>query len=91
MGKILCSKPFWALLMLSFGNDWFWYLMMTGVPIYMNQILGFAISSTGLLAAVPYMASILGIILFGLAGDYLRRRQIMSVIGIRKSFLVFCE
>lgn len=88
---MIVSRPFWAFVLLSFGGDWFWLFLMTGVPKYMNQVLGFTIDRTSQLASIQYVANILGSILFGPLGDYLRRRQIMSVIGIRKSFVVFCE
>lgn len=83
--------PFWALLVLQFSNDWGLYFLITGVPKFMNQVLGFHISSTGLLASAPYVARTLGAIAFGALGDWMLQRGHLRVVQIRKGFCVFCE
>lgn len=88
---MLTSLPFWAALLLNFSNDWGLYFLMTAVPKFVNQVLGFRLDSTGLLAAVPYLAALLGNALFATVGDWVRGRDGVSVLGLRKGFLVICE
>lgn len=59
-----------------------------GVPLFINQVLGFKISSTGLLAALPYSVRFVCAILFGLCGDYVRSQRWMSLTAQRKAFCV---
>lgn len=85
------SAAFWALFLLQYSSDWGWYFLQTGVPKFMNQVLGYNISSTGVLAALPYMARTLGFALFGLLADYVQKRGFMSVVCMRKTFCVICK
>lgn len=55
------------------------------------KVLGFKLSNSGLVAALPLLASIGGVVVFGFVGDYVRNRKYMSVICIRKSNCVFCK
>lgn len=88
---MVASMPFWALLLMQFSSDWGVYFLMTGVPKFLSEVLGFQISSTGLLAALPYVARMLSAVLFGYAGDFVRARNMMSVMGIRRLFCLICE
>lgn len=89
--SILKSIPFWALLVLHFGNLWGLYFLLTASPNYMSNVLGFKLGKTGTLASLPHLARVICGIMFGQAGDYLRRNDILSVTTIRKSFTLFCK
>lgn len=38
IGELLCSIPFWALLILHYGNMWGFYFLLTGAPRFMNEV-----------------------------------------------------
>lgn len=89
--KILTSIPFWALLLLHYGNLWGLYFLLTASPKYMSEVLKFKLSSAGILSALPHLARVFFGLGFGEAGDYLRRNNVVSVTFIRKSFTIFCK
>lgn len=41
--SILRSVPFWALVVVHFGNAYGYYALMAGTPMYLSEIMGFAI------------------------------------------------
>ncbi|XP_055532908.1 sialin-like [Wyeomyia smithii] len=87
--KIMTSVPFLALLVLHFGNLWGLYFLITAAPKFMSEVLGFKLAKAGFLAALPYLARALAAFGFGSIGDYLRKKSIISVTAIRKSFCLF--
>lgn len=36
--SMLASPPFWALLMLQFGNMWGMYFLLSAAPKFMNEV-----------------------------------------------------
>lgn len=89
--RILTSIPFWALLLLHYGNLWGLYFLLTASPKYMSEVLKFKLSNAGFLSALPHLARVFFGLGFGEFGDYLRRNNIVSVTLIRKSFTIFCK
>ncbi|XP_044272677.1 putative inorganic phosphate cotransporter [Tribolium madens] len=88
--KMMCfSFPFWALAIAQFGNLWGLNLIITYAPKFMADTLGFDIKASAGLAALPYLARLLGSNIFGIIGDYMRKKDIMSVTKIRKFFIIF--
>lgn len=51
----------------------------------------FSITSTGLLASVPYLTRVPFAIMFGFIGDVLVKRKTMSTNAIRKVFSICCK
>ncbi|XP_063709262.1 sialin-like [Culicoides brevitarsis] len=86
---VLTSIPFWALIILHFGNNWGLYFLLTAAPKFMSEVLGFKLSKAGYLAALPYLARLLSGFVFGSVGDYVRSKKIMSVTANRKFFVIF--
>ncbi|KAF5291457.1 hypothetical protein FQR65_LT01768 [Abscondita terminalis] len=86
---IFTSIPFWALAILHFGNVWGLYLLLTAGPKYMSEVLGFNLSHSGVLAALPYLARSIAAFIFGYIGDKIRQKNVLSVTVTRKSFVTF--
>uniref|UniRef100_A0A336LRM6 CSON010445 protein n=1 Tax=Culicoides sonorensis TaxID=179676 RepID=A0A336LRM6_CULSO len=86
---VLTSIPFWALIILHFGNNWGLYFLLTAAPKFMNEVLGFDLTKAGFLAALPYLARLLSGFTFGSIGDYVRTKKVMSVTMMRKFFTIF--
>ncbi|CAH1103007.1 unnamed protein product [Psylliodes chrysocephalus] len=87
--QIALTVPFWALLVLHFGNLWGLFFLMTAGPNFMSSVLGFTLGHTGILAALPYLARLIFGILFGQLGDFILRKNFMTKTKIRKSFIFF--
>lgn len=85
------SVPFWAFVVLHYGNLWGLYFLLTAGPKFVAQVLGFDISKVGLIAGLPYISRMLMGFVFGSIGDILRKRKTLSVTTVRKSFIVFCK
>lgn len=83
--------PFWALSILHFGNLWCLFLLLINGPMYMKEALGFDIKNSGILSALPYLARLLFGIVFGMIGDYIKKRELLSVQFTRKFFCLFCR
>lgn len=90
-GKILTSIPFWALLILHYGNLWGLYFLITAAPMFLNTVLGFDLAHAGFLAALPYLARLIFGFMFGSIGDVVRGKNVLSITSIRKLFTISCE
>ncbi|TKR59502.1 hypothetical protein L596_029162 [Steinernema carpocapsae] len=55
---ILTCPSFWGLMAASFGDTVGYHMFRTYGPIYLNKVLGFDITDTGMLASIPYFLSI---------------------------------
>jgi len=84
--KILTSVPVWALAIAFFASDWGFYTIAVGIPLFMNDVLGFNTTNNGVLSAVSFLAAGL-IIPIGWFADWLRSPGRMSTNFVRK---VFC-
>lgn len=87
-GAILTSVPVWALFIGHFAGDWGAYMMMTSLPLYMNDILGFDLTSLGFLSSIPYIAYFIFINLGGLVADKLRNAGVLSTIWTRRLAMI---
>ncbi|XP_057653475.1 sialin-like [Diorhabda carinulata] len=86
---IFLTIPFWALLILHFGNLWGLFFLMTAGPNFLSSVLGFTLGHTGILASLPYLARLILGIIFGQIGDFIIRKHYMEKTTIRKSFILF--
>ncbi|XP_044253590.1 sialin-like [Tribolium madens] len=87
--NIFLSIPFWALIVLHFGNLWGLYFLMTAGPKFLSSVLGFNLGHTGILAALPYLARLIFGFIFGFIGDFIRQRKVLSTTVVRKGFILF--
>lgn len=88
---ILKSPPFWALFFLHFGHLWSFYFFLVAAPKYLNEVLKFDLTESGILASAPYLSRFICGFLFGLLSDYFIKHDILSVTSIRKYFSIFCK
>jgi MFS transporter, ACS family, solute carrier family 17 (sodium-dependent inorganic phosphate cotransporter), other len=89
--QLLTSMPFWALLLLQYGNLWGLYFLITAAPKFITEVLGFDIAEAGFLSSLPYLARFCAGFMFGSIGDCIRRKGVISTTFIRKSFCLFCK
>jgi len=83
--KILTSVPVWALAVAFFANVWGFYTLVSCIPLFMHDVLGFNMTKNGTLSAVPFLASCL-LIPSGLFADWLRAPGRLSTNAVRKIF-----
>ncbi|XP_063903804.1 sialin-like [Zophobas morio] len=87
--KIILSIPFWITTIAQFGNLWALNLILSYGPKYLSETLGFNLKASAGLAALPYLARLLTSQVFGIVGDYMRKKEVMSLVKIRKFFIIF--
>lgn len=64
---------------------------MTAGPNFLSTVLGFNLGHTGILAALPYLARLVFGFIFGLIGDFIRSKKLLSTNLVRKGFILFCK
>ncbi|XP_062375636.1 sialin [Sardina pilchardus] len=84
--SILTSLPLWAIVVAHFSYNWTFYTLLTLLPTYMNDILGFSIKQNGMLSALPYLGCWLLALLGGQLADYLRETCLVRTVVVRKVF-----
>lgn len=60
--------------------------MVTDLPKYMTDVLGFDVLKTGVMATLPYIVMWITSITFGIICDYCIKNQHLSVTNARKIF-----
>ncbi|XP_005811266.1 sialin [Xiphophorus maculatus] len=83
---IVTSMPLMAIVVAHFSYNWTFYTLLTLLPTYMNDILGFSIQQNGFLSALPYLGCALMAVLSGQVADYLRETCLYPTVIVRKSF-----
>ncbi|XP_053989030.1 sialin-like [Hylaeus volcanicus] len=86
---VVTSVPFLALLWAHFANMWGIYFIATNGPKYTLEVLGFNMKSGGFITGLPYIARLGAGVVFAAAGDYVRRKNILTLGWIRKIFMLF--
>ncbi|XP_022105784.1 sialin-like [Acanthaster planci] len=84
--SILTSPCVWAVVIAHFCNNWGFYTLLTNLPTYLKVVLGFDISESGFLAAVPYLVFWCIVLGGGQIADFLRMRGILTTTTTRKLF-----
>ncbi|KRY57411.1 Sialin, partial [Trichinella britovi] len=82
--ELITSKAVWAIIAVHTTENWGFYTMLTYLPAYMNDVLGFKLESTGFTSALPYLA--MGILLQvgGYLADYINSKKIITLELLRK-------
>ena len=85
--KILTSRPVWALAVAYFAEIWGYYTMSSCIPLFVHDVLGFNMTSNGVLSAVIFLSGLL-LVPFGWLSDWLRSPGRLTNNVVRKSFCV---
>ncbi|XP_078683741.1 sialin-like [Branchiostoma floridae x Branchiostoma belcheri] len=85
---VLTSLPVWALIVGQFSSLWGTYLLLTQLPNYMKNVLGFNIRTNGLLSALPPLLAMISMMLSSFLADYLIKRETIHKVWIRRSFVI---
>ena len=86
--KILTSIPVWANAVAHFTFYWVWFFVLTELPSYYTDVLGFSLGDSANISILVYVASFPGQIVSGFLSDFLVNRG-MSVVNSRRLVLRF--
>ncbi|CAH1104152.1 unnamed protein product [Psylliodes chrysocephalus] len=84
--KMIWNAPFFAVYFAQIGQFFSALVLLLETPTYLNKVMKFDIESNGFLSAVPYIVSIIVMIVCGYIGDYLINHDILPIIWSRKLF-----
>ena len=83
MRQFLRNKALWAIIVAHFCNNWTLYVILSWLPKFVNDGLGVAFASVGLIAMLPHFTSFLCLNIAGNIADRLIQRG-LSVTFVRK-------
>ena len=83
MRQFLRNKALWAIVVAHFCNNWTLYVILSWLPKFVNDGLGVAFASVGLIAMLPHLTSFLCLNIAGNIADRLIQRG-LSVTFVRK-------
>ncbi len=81
---LLTNGPLWAITVAHFANNWTLYVVLSWLPIYVNEGLGVDFKSVGYIAMLPHIASLLFLNIIGNLTDRILRRG-YNVTHVRKT------
>ncbi|CAG0913240.1 unnamed protein product [Notodromas monacha] len=84
--RILTSPPFWAILIAHCGQNWGFYTLLTQLPSYVKNVLGFDVQQSGFISSLPYLCLYVVSIFGGLAADAIRAKGLLSTTATRKLY-----
>ncbi|KAK1426840.1 hypothetical protein QVD17_15520 [Tagetes erecta] len=82
-GLILSKAPVWALITCHFCHNWGTFILLTWMPTYYNQVLGFNLTESGLFCVLPWLTMAFSANLGGWIADTLVSKG-YSVTTVRK-------
>ncbi|XP_049792910.1 vesicular glutamate transporter 1-like isoform X1 [Schistocerca nitens] len=82
--RFLTSLPVWAIMIAHFSENWGFYTLLTELPTFMKEQLGFDLQSAGLLGSLPYL--VMGTVVQGggCLADWLRAGGQLTTTQVRK-------
>lgn len=83
---LLLSIPVWGMILGEIGHAIIYFLVITNFPKYMNDVLKYDIKQTGLAMSAPFMVFFVTAFVSGFSADFLIKRDIISVLNVRKWF-----
>lgn len=76
--EIFKSVPNWAIIVAHFCQNWLWYMLLTDLPLYFQQILNFDIQENGILSALPFVCAFVFHLTAGFVADHLRKHHLTT-------------
>ena len=86
--ELLRYKQTWSIVLARFLVDPVWWLYITWLPLFLNQVHGFDLKQIGLFAWVPYVAADAGSLFGGWLSGFLINKG-WSVNSARKAVIAF--
>lgn len=74
-----------CLLLSNWVFGWIGYMLLTELPSFLNDELGYDIESSGLLSIAPFLANLISVIIFARIFDHLQANKGWTIRGIRQT------
>lgn len=84
--SMMTSPAVWAIIVAHFAENWGFYTLLTGLPMFMKDILGYKLDQAGFLAAVPYLLMAVIVQSAGVLADFARTKGRLTTTQVRKLF-----
>lgn len=81
--ELLTKRPTYAIIIAHTVHCWGYFVLLTWLPTYFNQQLGFDLAASSFLSILPWLAMFISANVSGVIADSLRARG-MSITMIRK-------
>ncbi|XP_074644338.1 vesicular glutamate transporter 2-like [Tubulanus polymorphus] len=88
--RIFTSPATIAIIILDMCIKWSYYLMLTSLPMYLDDTHRFKLEKTGWLSAFPYIVLFISAVLSGQVADVLISREYLSRTKTSKLFCILC-
>ncbi|XP_037041617.1 putative inorganic phosphate cotransporter isoform X1 [Bradysia coprophila] len=88
---LLTSPPVLALICTQACHDFSFYIILSDLPKYMNDVLHVSIKDNGLYSSIPHMFRILSTFIFGYINDWITSTACLSMTNTRKLFVVIAS
>ena len=83
---MLTSRPVWAIIIAHFTENWGFYTLLTCLPMFLRDVLGYSLDTAGFLASFPYTLMAMVVQVSGYLADTIRADGKLSTTHIRKLF-----
>ena len=83
---MLTSRPVWAIIIAHFTENWGFYTLLTCLPMFLRDVLGYSLDTAGFLASFPYILMAMVVQVSGYLADTIRADGKLSTTHIRKLF-----
>lgn len=84
--KIITSMPVYAVSVAHFAYSWGYYTLLTHLPSYMKDIVGYDLSKSGFVSAIPYFVLTVLLLPSGYLADWFQIKNLLSTSQVRKFF-----
>lgn len=88
--SVLTSSAVWGICLAHLSYGWMFFTMTTYLPTYLTTVLKFDISSSGIVAALPFLVSWFCQFIAGGIADFMRKRKYLSTLAARKLCTLIC-
>jgi len=87
-GAILTSPAVWACFVGHFAADWGSYMVMVSLPSFLNDVLGFELTSMGFISSIPYLGYFIFINVSAVIADKLQSSGLLSTLNTRRLAMI---
>ena len=87
LGALFKSKAVWAIVVAHFCNNWSLYVLLSWLPTFVTDGLGFDFSDSGWVSMLPHFVSFVFLLIAGFVADAMVRSG-MAVTRVRKICMI---
>ncbi|XP_059615197.1 vesicular glutamate transporter 1-like [Phlebotomus argentipes] len=81
---ILLSPAVWAVSVANFVSMFGTFMLLTELPLFLNDTMDFELNTTGILAAIPYIVGIVFLFIAGYSADWVQVKGYLRTGQVRR-------